>query len=77
MSSGSDNFMIPLADLSPVIPDSKRNKTYYGGTLTRGLAVGTSGAEFHVEWGTTVSLPNTQFNIYDLARSVYIKIMEW
>ena len=35
------------------------------------------GGEFHVEWGTTVTLPKTQFNIYDLARSVYIKIMEW
>lgn len=60
-----------------VIPNSERNRTYYGGTLTGGLAVGSLGGEFHVEWGTTVTLPKTQFNIYDVARSVYIKIMEW
>jgi len=60
-----------------IIPDLERNKTYYGGTLIGGLAVGKPGGEFHVEWGTTVTLPKTQFNIYDVAKSVYIKIMEW
>ena len=60
-----------------IISDMERNKTYYGGTLTGGLAVGKTGGEFHVEWGTTVTLPKTQFNIYDVAKSVYIKIMEW
>ena len=60
-----------------IIPDMERNKTYYGGTLTGGLAVGKTGGKFHVEWGTTVTLPKTQFNIYDVAKSVYIKIMEW
>ena len=60
-----------------IIPDQERNKAYYGGTLTRGLAAGSPGGEFHVEWGTTVTLPKTQFNIYDVASSVYIKIMEW
>lgn len=55
----------------------ERNKTYYGGTLTGGFAWGEPGGEFHVEWGTTVTLPKTQFNIYDVAKSVYIKIKEW
>ena len=60
-----------------IIPDLERNRTYYGGTLTGGLAAGSPSGEFHIEWGTTVTLPKTQFNIYDVARSVYIKIMEW
>ncbi len=60
-----------------IIPDLERNRTYYGVTLTGGLAAGSPGGEFHVEWGTTVTLPKTQFNIFDVARSVYIKIMEW
>ena len=60
-----------------IIPDTERNKMYYGGTLTGGFAAGSLGREFHIEWGTTATLPKTQFNIYDLARSVYIKIMEW
>ena len=41
------------------------------------VGFGTPGKEFHVEWGTTVTLPYTQFNVYEVARSVYIKIMEW
>ena len=60
-----------------IIPAPERNITYYGGTLTGGFAAGSPGGEFHVEWGTTDTLRNTQFNIYDVARSVYIKIMEW
>lgn len=60
-----------------IIPDMERNKTYYGGTLTGGFAVGKAGGEFHVERGKTVTLPITQFNIYDVSKSVYIKIMEW
>ena len=30
-----------------------------------------------VEWGTTVTLPYTKFNVFDGARKVYNKIMEW
>ena len=40
------------------------------------LAAGGSIAEFHVEWGETVTLGKT-FNVFDIAKSVYIKIMEW
>ena len=48
-----------------------------GGGVVGGLAAGSPGGEFHVEWGTTNTLPKTKFNIYDIARYVYIKIMEW
>lgn len=60
-----------------IIPDFERNRTYYGGTLNGGFGAGAPGGEVHVEWGTTSTLPTTQFNIYDVASSVYIKIMEW
>ncbi len=33
--------------------------------------------EFHVEWGTTATIPGMQFNVYEFARAVYIKIMGW
>ena len=57
------------------MPDSELNTGYFGST--ENLGFGTPGKELHVEWGTTDTLRNTQFNIYDVARSVYIKIMEW
>ena len=73
-----ENVPIAVGGDFNIIPDMERNKTYYGGTLTGGLAVvGKPGGEFHAEWGTTVTLPYPQFNVYDVARSVYIKIMEW
>jgi hypothetical protein len=59
------------------IPDTKRNEMYYGGTVTGGLGLGKPSGEFHMEMGTTVTLTKTQFNIYVVAESVYIKIMEW
>ena len=70
---------VPVAvggDLN-IIPDKENNKTYYGITLTKGVALGSPGGEVHAEWGTTTTLPKTTFNIFDVARSVYIKIMEW
>ena len=57
------------------MPDPALNTRYFG--LTGNVGLGTPGKEFHVEWGTTVTLPYTQFNVYEVARSVYIKIMEW
>ena len=57
------------------MPDPALNTRYFG--LTGNVGFGTPGKEFHVEWGTTVTLPYTQFNVYEVARSVYIKIMEW
>lgn len=57
------------------IPDPELITGYFG--LTGNIGLGTPGKEFHVEWGTTVTVPYTQFNVYDVARSVYIKIMEW
>ena len=57
------------------MPDPELNTGYFG--LTGNAGFGTPGKEVHVEWGTTVTLPYTQFNVYEVARSVYIKIMEW
>lgn len=57
------------------MPDPALNTGYFG--LTGNVGFGTPGMEFHVELGTTVTLPHTQFNVYEVARSVYIKIMEW
>ena len=58
-----------------IMPDQELNTEYFG--LTGNVGFGTEGKEFHVEWGTTITAPSTQFNIYDVARSVYDKIMEW
>ena len=68
---------VPVAAGGDVMfmPDPALNTRYFG--LTGNVGFGTPGKEFHVEWGTTVTLPYTQFNVYEVARSVYIKIMEW
>ena len=68
---------VPVAAGGDVMfmPDPELNTGYFG--LTGNVGFGTPGKEFHVEWGTTVTLPYTQFNVYEVARSVYIKIMEW
>ena len=67
---------VPVAAGGDVMfmPDPALNTRYFG--LTGNVGFGTPGKEFHVEWGTTVTLPYTQFNVYEVARSVYIKIME-
>lgn len=57
------------------MPDDQQNTVYFGATGT--LGVGTPGAEVHVEWGKTITVPQTQFNIFDVAKKVYTKIMEW
>ena len=58
-----------------IVPDSELNAAYVG--ITGNVGFGIPGAEGHVEWGETVTLPNTRFNLFDVAQSVYIKIMEW
>lgn len=58
-----------------LVPYQKTNTEYFG--LTGNVGLGTPGKELHVEWGTTVTLPNTQFNVYEVIKSVCLKIMEW
>lgn len=58
-----------------IIPDKELEKRYYG--LTGNIGFGTPGAELHIEWGETFTWNQTQFNIFDVAKGVYIKIMEW
>lgn len=58
-----------------IIPDPKKNKTYFG--ATGNLGVGFPGAELHVEWGETKTWEYTQFNVFDVAKDIYIQIMEW
>lgn len=68
---------IPLAvggDFN-IIPDDILNTIYLGATTNVGF--GTHGGEFHVEWGETATWTATQFNIFDVAENIYIKIMEW
>ena len=58
-----------------IIPDTELNKTYYG--ITTNVGLGTPGYEFHVEWGETATWGQTQFNVFDVAEGIYVKIMEW
>ena len=71
----ADNVIAGVGGDVMFMPDPALNTGYFG--LTGNVGFGTPGKEFHVEWGTTVSLPHTQFNVYEVARSVHIKIMEW
>ena len=71
----ADNVIAGVGGDVMFMPDPVLNTGYFG--LTGNVGFGTPGKEFHVEWGTTVTLPYTQFNVYEVARSVYIKIMEW
>ncbi len=76
-SVGVPIYGVPLAiggDFN-IIPDTDLNKTYYGATSNVGF--GTPGGEFHVELGETATWNKTQFNIFDIAENIYIKIMEW
>lgn len=68
---------IPLAGGGDIVfmPDEELNTFYFG--LTNNIGVGTPGGELHVEWGETFTWNATRFNIFDIARDVYIKIMEW
>ncbi len=57
------------------MPAPENNTGYFG--ITGNVGLGTPGKEVHVEWGTTVTQPYFQVNIYEAARYVYIVIMEW
>lgn len=48
---------------------------YYGTTQFQGVAIGIPGTEFHCEWGNTSTL--FSFNIINVCKNVYHRIMEW
>ena len=58
-----------------VIPDTEEDTAYLG--ATRNVGFGSPGAEVHFEKGTTYPVPIIQFNVFDIAESMYIRIMEW
>ena len=68
---------VPIAAGGDIMfmPDTALNTGYLG--LTGNLGLGSPGKELHIEWGRTITLEKTQFNIFDVAKEVYIKIMEW
>ena len=75
-------YAIPLAIFAAVvgydyniIPDIEKNKTYHGITTNKGI--GSAGAEFHVGMSQTRTIDGTEFNIFDLAKRVYHKIVGW
>ena len=57
-----------------IIPDNNSNQLYFGATSNVGVG---ASCELHVEWGETATWYQTQFNIFDVARTIYVKIMEW
>ena len=62
------------ADLN-IIPDPSQKTTYFGATTAAGF--GTPGGEFHVGWGETGTWDASRFNIFNVARDTYIRIMGW
>lgn len=76
-SIGTKFYSVPLylgGDVN-IIPDDLLNKRYFG--ITGSAGIGTHGIEGHVEWGSTGTYNITSFNVFDVAKSIYIKIMEW
>ena len=45
--------------------------------ITTNRGIGTPGFEAYGEVNYTLTVPGTEFNIFDLARKIYDKIMEW
>ena len=76
-SVGVPVYGVPLAAGADVniLPDSELNTAYFGATTSAGF--GTPGGEFHVQWGETATWKVTRLNIFDVAKGIYIKIMEW
>lgn len=62
------------ADIN-IIPDSKTGQTYWG--ISNNGGIGTPRTEVHIEWGDTATWKAIKFNVYDIAKHTYIKIMEW
>lgn len=58
-----------------IIPDSDSTTIYHG--ITSNVGIGTPGGELHVEWGETYTWEQTEFNVFDVAKAIYVKIMEW
>ena len=56
-----------------LIPDADLNKAYFGFTQSTGF--GTAGFEGHAEYSYTQTF--MEFNLYDLGKLLYVKIMEW
>jgi hypothetical protein len=57
------------------VPDSELKTGYYG--VTGNIGFGTPGGEIHIEWGETITISQTKFNFFDVARSLYHGLMEW
>ena len=51
----------------------KNNTTYHGITTNKGIE--SAGAEFHAGMSQTRTIYSTKFNIFDLAKRVYHKIV--
>ena len=51
----------------------QKEELYYG--FTRNVGGGTPGLEVHAEWGKTITVEKAEFNIFDVARLMYRKVM--
>ena len=58
-----------------IIPDNDKDTSYFGGTVNAGI--GTPGMELHATWSKTDTLDVSKFNVFEVAKKVYISIMEW
>lgn len=56
------------------IPDTDLQKTYYGITTMTGVG---SSPGFEVHGGGSATMTICEFNIFNIAKDIYIKIMEW
>ena len=80
---GSANVPIPGAPASVVaggevniIPGPKKDTNYCGITKFAGVGIpSVLGGEAHAEWGETTTL--CEYNVFDMADHLYVKIMEW
>lgn len=57
-----------------IIPSSEKNNNYYGVTIFTGISPPNATSDFHVGAGETVTV--CKFNVFDVMRNVYIRIME-
>lgn len=60
-----------------IIEDPNNGKTYYGLTVSGGVGKSQdkSPLEGHVDWGQTWTIGD--FNVFDVGKGIYTKIMEW